>query len=396
MGEQMINRTQQGILTLLKSAVTGEKLQFDGDFDWEAAKPYIKKHQIGSLIYEGAVNCGVEQTLPQMQLLFRNYCKNLVVSEGQMHAINKLCGAFEGANIDYMPVKGCNMKPRYPKPELRAMGDADILIKLEQYDRIYPIMKELGYEEVLESDHELIWRNGVLELELHKRLIPSYNKDYFRYFGDGWQLAKVQKGCRWSMTPEDEYIYLFTHFAKHYRDGGIGLRHVLDLWVFERSVPALDEAYVEQELNKLQLLEFRQNMVRLIKAWFCGEAMDEVTAFISDFVFGSGSWGNKESKQVAFDARDSEEAGSVGKGKLHRAVKILFPTMLGMKQRYPVLQKAPVLLPVFWVVRWVETVLFRRERIDAQKNILRRNNADQIETYQQALNFVGLDFRFKE
>ena len=147
MGEQMINRTQQGILALLKSAVTGEKLQFDADFDWEAAKPYIKKHQIGSLIYEGAVNCGVEQTLPQMQLLFRNYCKNLVVSEGQMHAINKLCGAFEGANIDYIPVKGCNMKPRYPKPELRAMGDADILIKLEQYDRIYPIMKELGYAE---------------------------------------------------------------------------------------------------------------------------------------------------------------------------------------------------------------------------------------------------------
>ena len=396
MGEQMKNLTQQGLLILLKSAVTGEALLLPSGFDWTEAMTVVKKHQIGSLVYEGAINCGVDQSLPQMQHLFQVYCKNLIVSESQMRAINKLCGAFEAAGIDHMPVKGCNMKPRYPKPELRAMGDADILIKLEQYDRIYPIMMELGFKEVLESDHELIWRNSALELELHKRLIPSYNKDYFRYFGDGWRLAKIQKGCRWLMTPEDEYIYLFTHFAKHYRDGGIGLRHVLDLWVFERSVPALDEAYLERELNKLQLLEFHRNIARLIRVWFCGEPMDEISAFISEFVFGSGSWGKKENRGIAFDVRDAEDAGSVGKGKALRGIKILFPPMLSMKQRYPVLKKLPVLLPVFWLARWVETLLFRREQIGVQRNVLQRNSADQIETYQQALNFVGLDFHFKE
>lgn len=391
-----MNRTQQGILTLLRCAVTGEALALPDGFDWEAAQPYIRQHQIGALIFEGAVNCGVDKTLPQMQRLFQLYCKNLMVSEGQMRAVDRLYEAFEQAGVDYMPVKGCNMKRRYPKPELRTMGDADILIKLEQYGRIRPIMKDLGYEEVLESDHELIWRTKFLELELHKRLIPSYNKDYFRYFGDGWQLAKVHNGTRWAMTPEDEYIYLFTHFAKHYRDGGIGLRHVLDLWVYERSVPALDEDYVEQELNKLQLLEFRQNISRLIKNWFCGEEMDEKTAFISEFVFDSGSWGSKANKEAASGARDTRDAGSVCKGKILRTRKILFPPVLGMKQKYPVLRKVPALLPVFWVVRWVEILLFRRERIDYQMDKLQRRSADQIETYQQALNYVGLDFHFKE
>lgn len=396
MGKQMINQTQQGILMLLKSAVTGEAQSLPEGFDWEAAMLITKKHEISPLIYEGAVLCGVNPALPQMQQLFQMYCKNLLVSENQLRAINKLCAAFEAAGVDYMPVKGCNMKARYPKPELRAMGDADILIKLEQYDRIYPIMVEQGFREVVESDHELVWLNGVLELELHKRLIPSYNKDYFRYFGDGWRLAKTQKGCRWFMTPEDEYIYLFTHFAKHYRDGGIGLRHVLDLWVYERSVPAMDEAYLERELNKLQLWEFRRNMERLIKAWFCGEAMDEVTAFISEFVFGSGSWGREDSRATAFVVRDAKDAGSVGKGKAMRIVKLLFPPMLNMKQRYPVLKKMPLLLPVFWGVRLVEALLFRRERIHRQRNKMQRCSADQIETYQQALDFVGLDFHFKE
>lgn len=396
MGEQVMNPTRQGILTLLRSAVTGDALALPRDFDWEAAMVWAKKHQISPLVYEGAVNCGVDKALPQMQTLFQMYCKNLMVSEGQMQAIDRLCAAFEDANIDYMPVKGCNMKLRYPKPELRAMGDADILIKLDQYDRIRPIMKNLGFEEILESDHELVWRTRALELELHKRLIPSYNKDYFRYFGDGWQLAKVQTGCRWAMTPEDEYIYLFTHFAKHYRDGGIGLRHVLDLWVYERSVPPMDEAYLAQELTKLQLLEFWKNIQKLIGAWFRDGAMDEMTDFISDFIFGSGSWGSEESKIVASGVKDASNAGSAFGGKFLRIRKILFPPMLGMKQLYPTLQKAPVLLPVFWVVRWVKTLLFGRDRIQRQQWVLQERSADRIETYQQALHYVGLDFHFKE
>jgi len=51
-------------------------------------------------------------------------------------------------------------------------------------------MADLGYEELYESDHELVWNHDLMRIELHKRLIPSYNKDYYQYYGDGWQLAK--------------------------------------------------------------------------------------------------------------------------------------------------------------------------------------------------------------
>ena len=125
-----------------------------------------------------------------------------------------------------MLLKGTLLKEMYPKKELRAMGDADILIKTEQYDKIKPIMQGLGFEERTESDHELIWRKPQLLLELHKKLIPSYNKDYYAYFGDGWQLGKPNSNFphRFEMSDEDQMIYLFTHFAKHYRDAGIGIR----------------------------------------------------------------------------------------------------------------------------------------------------------------------------
>ena len=141
-----------------------------------------------------------------MKMLFQHYCRSLQHSEGQMKAVEQLCEAFDAEGIAYMPLKGCLMKRLYPSPELRPMGDADILIRPEQYERIRLVVEKLGYDEQVESDHELIWHRKDLNLELHKRLIPSYNRDYYRYFGDGWNLAKVERGTRYMMTCEDEYI----------------------------------------------------------------------------------------------------------------------------------------------------------------------------------------------
>ena len=71
-------------------------------------------------------------------------------------------------------------------------------------------MESLGFAEKLESDHELIWQKPSAYIELHKRLIPSYNQDYYAYYGEGWNLAKKCDGTRYSMTDEDQMIYLFT------------------------------------------------------------------------------------------------------------------------------------------------------------------------------------------
>lgn len=386
---------QQGIITLIRSGLTGETLSLPAEFDLERAYPQLVRHQIHALCYLGALRCGVDKGIPIMKKLFQSYCACLQHSEGQTRTVERICAAFDEAGVDYMPLKGCNLKALYPKPELRIMGDADLLIRTEQYDKIRPLLLELGMEELVENDHELVWQSKTLHLELHKRLIPSYNKDYYRYFGDGWRLAKLREGTRYGMTREDEYIYLFTHFAKHYRDGGIGCRHATDLWVYRRAWQ-LDEEYVAAELTKLRLLEFERNVQRLLAAWFQGAEMDEKSAFIADFIFQSGSWGGHEAHMVSREAKQVQAAGSALGGKLRRAREMLFPSMLVMGQKYPVLKKAPFLLPVFWPVRWVTGLLFRRDNVRKQRDDLMATTPEKIETYQQALHSVGLDFHFKE
>lgn len=387
---------QQGVVTLIRSSLTGERLSLPEGFDLETAYPQILRHGILTMAYDGALRCGVDKKLPVMQKMFQGYLKCLLQSEGQISAVERICAAFETAGVDYMPLKGYNLKKLYPKPELRQMGDADILIRTEQYEKIRPIMRELGFVERDESDHELIWTSNELLLELHKRLIPSYNKDYYRCFGDGWQRAKARNGSRYRMNPEDEYIYLFTHFAKHYRDGGIGFRHVADLWVWRRAYPQMDETYVADQLEKLHLLEFEQNVRRVLAVWFGEVELDDKTEFITDVIFESGAWGNAAAHVASAGVKNTMEAGSVRSGKVLHIRRLVFPTAEIMQKRYPVLKSYPKLAPLFWPIRLATAVLFRRDNVRKQRDNLVLTTADQIDTYHQALNYVGLDFHFKE
>lgn len=388
-----MNTIQTGLITLLRCAITGERLALPEGFDMEQAYPVISHHHMATMAYQGAVLCGIPRSHPVMKQLFQSYYKAMQVSEGQLREYSRICEAFEANRIDYMPLKGCNMKPRYPQPELRMMGDADILIRLEQYDRIVPIMESLGFQAKLESDHELVWTSSALFLELHKHVIPSYNEDFYGYFGNGWSLGKIREGHRYSMTPEDEFIYLLTHFAKHFRDSGIGCRHVVDLWVFLRHHPALDESYVREELAKLMLEQFYDNIRKLICAWFEDGELDERTEFTTDFIFNSGSWGNTETRMLSAAVKDAKH-DIVGGGRLTYLRKTLFPGVEALRDKYTILQRAPWLLPVVWIIRPFYKLLFERDGYRYHRNRLSLISRKNVRSRQDALKFMGLDYHF--
>ena len=382
---------QKGILTLLKSAVTGEKYSLPETFDLDAALSEIKRHKIYTLAFEGAITCGIPRSNPVMQQLFQKYCRDLLVSEAQMREIQRLCQAFDENGIDYMPLKGCNMKKRYPKPELRLMGDADILIREAQYPQIVPIMESLGFVFQCESDHELIWKSSGLYLELHKRLIPSYQKDLSPYFEDCWERSRISEERCHMMTPEDEWLYLFTHFAKHFRDSGIGCRHVTDLWVFLRCFPELDEAYIDQVLEKLQLLKFHGYMKKLIKVWFEEETPEELSEVMTDYIFVSGNWGSNASSVLSGILRNAGKVGYIN-GKAQYLWRYAFPDLENMQRRHKILKKAPWLQPGMWGVRLVYKVLFDKQDLKRREQELSVITQDNLRMRKEFLDFVGLPY----
>lgn len=390
-----MNANYRGIIILVKSALTGRAIQIPKEFEIDEAFETIKAHHIIPLAYEGAVRCGITKDTDAMKAMFQGYCIGMLKSECQISEARRVFAAFDEAGVDYMPVKGFNIKQLYPKPEFRVMGDVDVLIRKEQYVAIVPLMEKLGFTERAESNHEYIWESEKLLLELHKHLIPSYNKDYYAYFGDGWRFAKNVSGCCFRMSAEDEYIYSFVHFAKHYRDGGIGINHVADLWVYRKAYPGMDMEYVRGELKKLCLLEFYNNIMNLLSVWFEDSQDCEMTDFITDVIFQSGSWGKAENHVLSAEVKNIKAAGSVKGGKIKSLQNTVFPNAEIMAFRYPVLKKFPCLAPAFWPIRWIGALLFRRENIITKQKESRFTTVDRVMEYQQALEYVGLDFRFE-
>lgn len=380
---------QKGIITLIRSALTNEKLTLPDGFSIEAALPQLKRHQIAALCHKGAVLCGVPKDSPTMQNLFRWNYRNLLKSEAQCKTIGEVCSLFEEQNIDYMLMKGCNLKELYPSKELRQMADADILIKQEQYPKIKSLIENLGYKEKVGSDHAYIWYNDALVLELHKSPVPLSSPDY-DYFGDGWAKAKQKSGRRYVQSPEDEYIFIFAHYAKHYRLGGIGCRQVTDLWVFMQAFPNMDFGYIEAEIEKLGLLEFYKNTIRMLSAWFEDTPHDDITLLITDFIFESGSWGTKENIALSKSARFKKDSTSVETAKAKHILRLFFPTAASIEGRYRVLAQKPWLLPFYWVVRWVDILKNRPKNVKYRFEETKLVNDENMSEYESALRKVGL------
>ena len=385
---------QQGIISLIKSGITAQRYRLPDSFVLEDALPIVMKHHMLPLVYTGACYCGIDRESDTMQKMLMSYYQLLMKSEGQMQAIRQICTAFDDHGIDYMPVKGCILKDLYPTAELRSMGDADILIRMEQYPQIIPIMEALGFQAIKESDHELVWKSPNLYLELHKRLIPSYNRDFFAYFGDGWKLAVRKEGTRFSMTSEDEMIFLFTHFAKHFRDGGIGCRYVLDLWVFRRANPNMDEGYIKEELCKLQLYEFYRNILQLIDVWFEGAATDEKMDAMTEYIFASGSWGSVASRTISNAVRrEAEENGRIN-AKWDYFKTYAFPGVQVLKFKYPILQKAPWMLPLVWVYRPFYKLIFERRSMERRVAQGQAIGTQDVDDRERMLRYMGLAYHF--
>ncbi len=389
-----MDRTQSAIVALLKSAITGKGQPLPEDFELEKVLQTARKHQIVAMVYQGAVLCGVDAGKPEMQQMFQLYCRSLQHSEAQMAWVEKIFRGFQEAGIEHLPVKGCRLKKLYPKPEMRTMGDADILIRMEQYEKVTAVMTALGFEADGESDHELKWKAPGLNVELHKRLIPSYNKDYFAYYGDGWQLAKEKIGSQYAMTKENEFVYIFAHFAKHFRDGGAGYRYITDLWVYRRKNPNLDQTYITGELEKLQMADFYRNILRLIACWFEDGPADGVLELMTQYIDSGGTWGDLESKVLSVTVRDSKRASQGIWGRIAFLRRIAFPNFSSMQLEYPILKKMPWLLPVMWIRRGFRKVFLERGTVARKKKELQILDKKNLQEREEFLKVVGLEYNF--
>lgn len=389
-----MERKTRLLIDIVKSGLTDKKidLQIQKE-DYDYLLEIASKHHIMTMIYYGLYNSDIEIAEAVKNVMQTVVFNEAAISEKQLYCINEISEQFKQNNIDYMFLKGSVLKKLYPHTEMRRMGDIDILIKEEQYPKITELMKKAGYTMQGETDHELKWSKSGILIELHKRLIPSYNKDFYEYYGNGWDFAKRADSSEYALNKEDMFIYLFTHFAKHYRDAGIGIIHICDLWVYKNSYQ-LDYDYIENELKKLKLYKFFQNINATFAVWFENRENTEMTDYITDVILNSGIYGTHYNQVLSAALKQKKKYNSTKKEQIVKILKNIFPPFSLMRNRHQVLFKYPYLLPLCWVLRWFDLMLGKRDRIKNKLNDFSMVNNNNIEDYQAQLQYVGLDYNF--
>lgn len=395
----MLNKFELGIIALVKSALTGKPAAICEDFDFEKAYELAKSHRIIPLIYYGIVNSGITVSPELNNKYFTATVQSLAVSEKQKASMARLCDEFEKAGIDFMPLKGTIIREIYAKQEMRSMGDADVLIHYEQYEKMVPILENMGMTFVKENENELAWNDHPFYLELHRYLVSPQHKDYYRYFGDGWRFAKpsCEGSHRYVMSDEDYYVYLFAHFTKHYRFSGIGIKHLTDIWVYLGAKPQLDMDYVNEAFEKLGMRIFHDNVLNAVKCWFEDKEYDNITEIITQKILGSGAFGTHESSIKANAVKEKQNSdGNSANIQRSKLLTVLFLPYSRMCEIYPVLKKLPILLPFMWIWRGIKTVLFKKGTVQRQLNDIKSVSSENIAEYENELKAVGLDYDFGE
>ena len=359
--------------------------------DMKAFVEFARMHQVYGMMLYGLSALGISSA--DTSVLRQGAYAEAVLNEIQLAEFEKITEKLNSEGIAYVALKGITLKKLYERPEMRTMSDIDMLIRLNEYPRIREIMNELEFSEQYESNHELVWKKGNVTVEFHKHLIPTYNTDYATYYSDEWQFAqKTENG--WGFAPEDEFIFVFLHFTKHYRDGGIGVKQLIDLWKLKKR--GISEEYVVKELEKLELTEFYNNVMLTIKYWFENGKSNEAVDIITETILRNGAYGTTVSKRESQGVREAD-GGKIGSFKVRCGMffKHVFPSYYSLKRAYRLLNISPVFLPVVWVIRIFKVIFTPRKFRDGMKRLDEYSSENAV-LAEKRLNAVGLKFGFKE
>jgi hypothetical protein len=240
------------------------------------------------------------------------------------------------------------MKQLYPQSDFRTMTDLDILVSKKDFKKITEIFTSLGYtKRPLINASEIHFHKDFLYFEIQSDL----NEDDDTYYNDIWDKVSIRESYKYSysMALEDFYVYMVYHCAKHFKSGGLGIRMLMDIYVFLKNYPTLDFEYINNALKILNITAFEERLRKVSVNWF---SIDKTYIDnFGEFILFCATYGMRDIYFYQDNARS----------KKNYWLKQIFIPYKQMKKKYAYLSKAPFLLPFAWVQFWFTRIFINRD-----------------------------------
>lgn len=301
------------------------------------------------------VNQGFFEIINHFIVKFSADAKKISALEALQHfEMRQVLLRFEQNQCFCTPLSGYVMRALYPRPDMRYAASIDFLIHEDDKVKIHQIMVSLGYSLIRSTDTALSYfKEPNMTIDLLTSLVPP-NNEYYNYFdGIVQNNLHIEKGLRYihTLSKDDYYIYMVTYLAHKYAAGGSGICSILDIWIYlKRYNPILNREFIASELNKLNLGLFSFYIEELAWIWFGGGVTFSNQSLYEEMeqhIFSCGVGTHFDIGEPATNLPSSSLTNSIPTDERMK----LFPELEFMADRYPILQKMPFLLPIFWLVR---------------------------------------------
>ena len=348
-----------------------------------------KKHNLVSIMAQAMEKLGFESDSDiwkrwlkeKNQLIYKS-----VLMDVEREAIQDF---FEKNNIWYMLLKGMVIRKYYPAPELREMADNDILFDNKYSKEVYEFMTARGYksDDYNKGYHDEYLKPPAYNFEMHRQLVSSKERPkWYEYYKDVKSILikdtnenretaanneSNNTSNQFYFSDNDFYVYFIVHTYKHFLNSGMGLRTVLDVYLYVSNLQEkLDFDYIEEQLKKLDAYDFEQTFRSIAFKMFDENLEDRKWWDLFDvkeqemlsYVLDAGTYGNLENS-VAHKMGYTKGEKKKTSDKARYIFRRLFPSMDTIEEFFPFFYKHKWAIPFLYIYRIGKIPFTRRKKV---------------------------------
>lgn len=295
------------LFALLKASLWGTEtypLPSQPEADWEAVYTELRHHTIQNLPVDALVSADPAHAARYRQTALRGVTHWYRLMQVQQ----TLCRLLQEKDIPCAVLKGAAADHSYPQPEHRSMGDIDLIVRPEDFDRAKTLLLESG-EYIGENRRHIELRCSGILVELHRSFSTFNDPEKNRLLDDliFASIPRVQwhtlEGFSFPMLPvEVNGLVLLEHINVH-MESGLGLRQIIDWMLFaDRYLtdPVWHTDYLPL-VRQLGLEDLAATVTRMCQLYlglrenltWCHAADDALCADLMSHILQQGNFGRK-------------------------------------------------------------------------------------------------------
>ena len=353
------------LLSLCRAHLEEKKLSLDENINYEKLFSLSLSHNLSALVYCVINTSENKEVVPEETFAkFQNtFFEAVMRYEAQSGLIKEIDALLTKNKIRHVFFKGAWIRDYYPVPEVRVMGDIDLLFSVNDRDSVRDIFVKNGFKLVNSNGPVFDYEKDGYKIEAHTKL-----------FGAKIGTADVEKVSdrAFDYTEFDNYrgkfdvnfhfAYLIAHLAHHFWFYGAGIRLVYDLAVVQKNFK-LDYEKVFSLLDEMGLERFGKVILSVCKKWFgTGEDYVENTEDTEKFLLSYGVFGNSNRNRSAVIERKELEEGKSTSPVMTR-LRLLFPPYRKLKDipYIKFIDGRPYLTPLAWAYRIYYNFRYRKD-----------------------------------